>query len=117
MTQSTFKPKKGKGGSKSPKMLRSGTKNLSKGKPAAGSALPKFGGMQKNFSTKLSMVKKLSNMAPNNNLPAKDDDKMEEIDEDELAIIYYITNLILLEEYLQADSKCEKQISKIKDVS
>lgn len=85
-------------------------------KPAMTAALPKIGAMAKNFSTKLSMVKKMSALVqPKNDLGEAT--KMEEIDEDELAIVYYITNLILLEEYLQADSKCAKQISKIKDVS
>jgi hypothetical protein len=35
------------------------------------------------------------------------------MEEDELAVVYYITNLVLLEQFIQADSNCEKQISKL----
>jgi hypothetical protein len=42
---------------------------------------------------------------------------LEEMKEDELAIIYYITNLILLEQYLIVNTKIEKQAIRIKDSS
>lgn len=43
--------------------------------------------------------------------------ELEEMKEDELAIIYYITNLVLLEQYVIVNSKIEKQAIRIKDSS
>ena len=65
-------------------------------------------------SQKLNLKKKFSSFIPTK---IAEVEGFTEIDEDELAIIYYVTNLILMEHFNIADSRIEKQIYKIRDVS
>ena len=61
------------------------------------------------------MTKKLSTlMAPK---ASEIQPELELMKEDELAIIYYITNLVLLEQYVIVNGKIEKQAIRIKDSS
>ena len=75
-------------------------------------ALPSM--MVSTISQKLNLKKKFSSFIPTK---IAEVEGFTEIDEDELAIIYYVTNLILMEHFNIADSRIEKQIYKIRDVS
>lgn len=75
-------------------------------------ALPTM--MISGISQRLNLKKKFSVFIPSK---IAEVEGFTEIDEGELAIIYYVTNMILLEQFAIADSRIEKQISKINDVS